>query len=241
MGKNTNCSLVNKRSLKQGECLGKLQAYLAHLDSRPPVVITLHSATAGDITDPTRESLPGNLWISSGEVYTSKVHCPPQDLLTFLEILDLPKLSAEQVDLLDSPISADQITLALAQFAKAKDPCSDGLPFEFCAHFSDVLVPRLLPLYQAIFKATTLPESVREAIIIPKLGKNPHSTGSYRPISLLQTDITILDKILSLRLNKVILSLIHSDQTGSMPAKTKAFNTRRLFMNLQAFPCPNWL
>lgn len=65
-----------------------------------------------------------------------------------------------------------------------------------------MLIPRLLALYQAIVEATALPESMCEAImiLIPKPGKDPHLPESYRPISLLQTDI----KILVLHLNKVI-------------------------------------
>lgn len=75
-----------------------------------------------------------------------------------------------------------------------------------------------------------------EAYIVlkPKPGKNLELHESYRPISLLQLDIKILAKILALRLNKVILTLIHPDQTGFMPAKNTAYNLCRLYMNLQA-------
>lgn len=77
---------------------------------------------------------------------------------------------------------------------------------------------------------------LREAtiIVLPKPGKDPTLCDSYRPISLLQTDIKILAKILARRLNSVILSLIHPDQTGFMPGKSTALNLRRLFMNTQA-------
>lgn len=71
-------------------------------------------------------------------------------------------------------------------------------------------------------------------VLIPKPGKDPLFPESYRPTSLLQLDIKIFAKILALRLNKVILSLIHSDQTGLMPNKNTAFNLSRLFMNLRA-------
>lgn len=71
-------------------------------------------------------------------------------------------------------------------------------------------------------------------VLIPKPGKDLHFPESYRPISLLQLDVKILAKISALRLNKVILSLIHPDQTGFMPNKNTAFNLRRLHMNLQS-------
>lgn len=83
-----------------------------------------------------------------------------------------------------------------------------------------------------MFDLATLPSSMGEALIvlIQKPGKDPILPESYCPISLLQLDV----KILALQLNKVILSLIHSDQTGFLPNKNTTFNLRRLFMNLQA-------
>lgn len=133
----------------------------------------------------------------------SKVSYPPQDLENLLDGLTLPKLTNKQVDMLEAPLSTDDIKLALSHFAKAKAPGSDVLPIDFYVHFSDVLVPRLLALYQAIFKAASLPESMREPIIFLSLkpDKDPLLPESYRPISLLQTDIKILAKILALRLN----------------------------------------
>lgn len=71
-------------------------------------------------------------------------------------------------------------------------------------------------------------------VLILKPGKNLEFPESYRPISLLQLDIKILAKILAIRLNTVILTLIHPDQTGFMPAKNTAYNLRRLHMNMQA-------
>lgn len=111
----------------------------------------------------------------------------------------------------------------------------DGLPLEFYTTDSDILVPRLHKLFSYIFKTGSQPKSTSEAyiVLIPKPGKNLELPESYRPISLLQIDIKILAKILALRL-KVILTLIHPDQTGFMPAKNTAYNLRRLYMNLQA-------
>lgn len=62
---------------------------------------------------------------------------------------------------------------------------------------------------------------MREAqiIVLPKQGKDPHLPESYHPISLLPVYIKILAKILSSRLNTVILSLIHLDQIVFFPRK----------------------
>lgn len=73
-------------------------------------------------------------------------------------------------------------------------------------------------------------------VLILKPGKDPLDPGLYGPISLLQSDIKILGKVLALRLNKVIFSIIHPDQSGFILQKSTAINLRRLFLNPQAQP-----
>lgn len=113
------------------------------------------------------------------------------------------------------PLSVDEIATAVASLAPAKAPGHDGLPLDFYAAYSEVLIPELLKLYNHIFDSETLSESMQEAVIIviPKPGKDPKYPDSYRPISLLQVDIKILAKLLATRLNQIILSLMHPDQT----------------------------
>lgn len=63
-------------------------------------------------------------------------------------------------------------------------------------------------------------------VLIPKPGKDPLYPESYHPISLLQLDVKILAKILALRLNKVVLGLVHADQTDSCPIKSLPSTSR---------------
>lgn len=80
-----------------------------------------------------------------------------------------------------------------------------------------------------------LPKSMMETIIIIilKPDKDPLKPGSYRPISLLTSDVKILAKVLANRLSRHIDTLIHRDQTGFIPSRSAATNIRRLFLNLQ--------
>ena len=48
--------------------------------------------------------------------------------------------------------------------------------------------------------------------MIPKPHSDDTPSTNYRPISMLNTDIKILAKILANRLNKIIGTLIHRDQ-----------------------------
>lgn len=64
-------------------------------------------------------------------------------------------------------------------------------------------------------------------VVIPKPDKDPELSRSYRPISMLNVDVKILTKVLAGRINDVILTLIHEDQTGFMPGKGMDINLRR--------------
>lgn len=134
----------------------------------------------------------------------------------FLESFTFPQLTSDQVNFLEAPLTTNEIVTAFARFARSKSLGSDGLPIEFYSQFNEILTLKLLALYNHPFETLTLPPFMREAtiVLIPKPGKDPGYSESYRPISLLQVDI----KILSIHLNQAILSLTHADQAGFMPS-----------------------
>lgn len=223
-----------QRWFEHGEKAGKLLSYLVHSEDKPPIVITLHDKDRQPITDPFVVSSKFRDFFT--ELYTSTVSEDTTIMDHFLSNIILPQLSESQVELLEAPLTVEEIKFAIADFTRSKSPGSDGLPIEFYAHFSEILIPKLLSLYNTMFETSTLPASMREAtiVLIPKPGKDLGYPESYRPISLLQVDVKILAKVLSKRLNQVILSLIHIDQSGFMPGRNTSFNLRKLFINLQA-------
>jgi hypothetical protein len=63
---------------------------------------------------------------------------------------------------------------------------------------------------------------------------NSQSLGNWRPISLLNTDYKIISKALSLRLSKVLSSIVSIDQTCSVPGRSITDNIH-LFRNIVDF------
>ena len=58
--------------------------------------------------------------------------------------------------------------------------------------------------------------------------------GSYRPISLITTELKLFAKVLVRRLEKIVGKLIHHDQTGFLKGRLASDNIRRLFHIIHA-------
>ena len=125
------------------------------------------------------------------------------------------KISAFELQNLESPITLEEIKHAMWACGNEKAPGPDGFSFQFIKKYWEVLLGDIAAVVKYFERHGTLDSSCNSSFIslIPKV-KDPLLLSDYKPISLIGCMYKIIAKILAVRIKKVMGHCIDEVQSA---------------------------
>ena len=152
-----------------------------------------------------------------------------EEMDKFLEKYNFPKVNQEEMKNYNRSTTSTEIKTLIRNLPANKSPGPDSFTAEFYQKFRVELTPIQLKVFQKIAEEGKLPNSFYEATItlIPKPDKDATKKENYRPISPMNIDAKILNKILANRIQQHIKKIIHHDQVVFILGMKGFFNIHK--------------
>ena len=151
------------------------------------------------------------------KAFSKKDTFSEQEARNFTEGLEIPQITQEQKDRLETNLDEKEILNALKNMKNNSSPGLDGLTTSYIKVFWPRIKDMLIESIRAAYVKGEMSVSQKRAVItLIHKGKGlPRDTlNNWRPISITNTDYKILAKCLANRLKVVIGDIINEDQVG---------------------------
>ena len=141
-----------------------------------------------------------------------------------------PKLNPEQATSLEQELTLNNLHEAL-KTCKDSSPGPDGIPYIVYKKLWEITGPYILNSWKYSIETGNLAPSHNESVItlLPKEGKDKGDIKNWRPITLSNCDAKIITKALTIRISKVLNSIIDESQTAYVPGRSVSDNLRTNF------------
>ena len=141
------------------------------------------------------------------------------------------KISEEMKQVMSQPFNDSEVKGAIKKLPNGKTCGNDGLPIEIYKVFWTKLQSPYMEMLDESFEQKLLHQTARSGIInmIPKQNKNTKFLKFLRPITLLNSDYKIIEKVMANRLEPAMDVLINCDQRGFLKGRRISSNIRMIF------------
>ena len=135
------------------------------------------------------------------------------------------RLSDAERESCEGLLSLNEASEALRLSNRNKTPGYDSLTVEFYSAFWSLLGPLLVDMFNESLAHRELCDSMKSSVTrLVHKKDDRRNLKNWRPISLLNVDYKICSKALSLRLKKLLGSILDPDQTCSVPGRSISSN-----------------
>jgi hypothetical protein len=151
----------------------------------------------------------------------------------YLDRYKVPMLNQDQINYLNSSINPKEIEAVIKSFPTKKSPGTDDFSEEFYQTFKEGQRLLFLKVPHETVREGTLPNSFYEATVtlVPIPHKDRTKKENYSPISLMNIDAKILNKILANCTQEHFKTIIYLYQVGFIPEMQEWFNIWK-FINI---------
>ena len=172
------------------------------------------------ITDPLKvlseiESFYANLFKRNKDIKSTK-----EGIENFINNADFTKLSPDDSAKCDTTISIQELGAALIKMNSQSAPGSDGLTVSFYKFFWPKIKNIVFDSFNFSIERGELSTTQKRGIItVIHKGGDKNNLGNWRPISLLNTDYKLFTKIIALRIQSVMDTIINPMQKGFLKGR----------------------
>ena len=145
--------------------------------------------------------------------------------------VDLPNtVSDDDVASSEDTFSEEEIKVAIKGLKNNSCPGSDGLPIEVYKMYWNDIKEVLISVINTIYENGEIHRTGRQGVLnlLPKGDKDTRYLANMRPITLLNCDYKICEKMIANRMMPALGEIIHSDQNGFIPDRRIAANIRKI-------------
>ena len=138
-------------------------------------------------------------------------------------LADFPRLGEAEAASCEGVVTECEVRSALKQVGLNRSPGLDGLPYEVYLRMSHMFVPILTDVFNHWFAQGVIPGSITKCVItlLKKDGRHVRrELVDYRLITLLNTELKILARVLANRSQLVISDLIGPEQCYAVKGRS---------------------